>query len=112
LVSENPWDRPFGSLEIVGLFAIGAGLIGYRVSRRLRRGPAAKVRLPYLKYLATFLLAMVLAWCLHICGMVYARFGVSPWAAVLAFFVPGWCLFVLNLPTEKAIRKWTQPHTS
>ena len=78
-VSESPWDPPPLSLELVGLVALMSALFGYMISSRLKEGPKTKGRMPYLKYLGTFLVAMALAW----------------------------LLFLLNLPTKKTVRTWT-----
>jgi len=106
-VSESPWDPPPLSLEIVGLVALMSALLGYMLSRRLKEGPKAKGRMPYLKYLGTFLAAMALAWSLHVYGMVFAMHGIPPTTALLLFFGPAWLLFLLNLPTKKTVRTWT-----
>jgi hypothetical protein len=106
-ISERPWELVPLFLEIVGLVALMSALFGYMLSRRLKEGPKNKGRMPYLKYLGTFLAAMALAWSLHVYGMVFAMFGVPPNTTLLLFFGAAWLLFLLNLPTKKTVRTWT-----
>lgn len=106
-LSKSPWDPPALSLEIVGFVALMSGLFAYMLSRRLKEGPKTRGRMPYLKYLGTFLAAMALAWSLHVYGMVYAMFEIPPYTSLLLFFGPAWLLFLLNLPTKRTVRTWT-----
>ncbi len=70
------------------------------------RGPREKVAKPYLRYIGTSLLAMLLAWSIHVFGLVCGFFN-TPFSLVLiAFFVPTWLLFVMNFPTRAKLTRW------
>ncbi len=105
------WEKgdPYGRasfLAILIVLSVMFGLLSYRVSLRVMRGPRKEVAKPYLRYIGTSLLAMLLAWSIHVFGLVCGFFN-TPFSLVLiAFFVPTWLLFAMNFPTRAKLARW------
>ena len=112
----NGWiiaHREEGFFEWSALFVVMMALLGVVfgisslwLSLSVTSGPRRKLSKPVLKYFATTLLAMTLAWCVHVFGGVCSLYDTPPVAVLLAFFVPTWLLFLMNLPTRAKIRRW------
>lgn len=100
------WNRTSVAI-MVGLGAV-FGFLAFRVSLRVLRGPQRGLTKPYLGYLGSTTLAMLLAWSLHVFGMVCSLYD-TPFVAVLfIFFVPAWLLFLMNVPTRSKVTRWAR----
>jgi len=93
-------------VAIMALLGVVFGSFSYRVSLRVIHGPKGTLSKPLLKYFAATLLAMLLAWLVHVSGGVCSLYDAPPVAVVLAFFVPTWLLFLMNVPTRAKISRW------
>ena len=82
------------------------GFFSYRASVRVMRGPGRQVTKPYLRYIGTSVLAMFLAWWIHVFGMVLAMFHMPFQLVLLTFFVPTWLLLAMNFPTRAKLARW------
>lgn len=98
------WSALF--VVMMALLGVVFGLSSLWVSLSVISGPRRKLSKPGLKYLATTLLAMTLAWCVHVFGGVCSLYDTPPVAVVLAFFLPTWLLFLMNVPTRAKISRW------
>jgi hypothetical protein len=87
-------------------FGVMFGFFSYRVSLRVVRGPGQSSKRPILRYFATTLLAMLLAWAVAVLGMVCWLYDAHYVAVLLAFFVPTWLLFLMNAPTRAKLGRW------
>jgi Na+/melibiose symporter-like transporter len=110
--ASDPNEGPVTQLALFGLVPFAFAFFSYRVLRRVNRGPQSKLSRPHLSYLGNFLLAQILAWFLHVFGIVYGGFGVPLTAVYLVFFVPSGFLLLMNVPTRGKLRAWTHSSDS
>jgi hypothetical protein len=101
----DPYGSPYG-LAILVVLSLVLGVLSYRVSLRVARGPQKAVSNPCVRYLASTLLAIVLAWCVIVFGMVLVTFDTPFVLVFVAFFVPAWLLFAMITPTRAKITRW------
>jgi hypothetical protein len=107
----SKWERgdPYGSaigMAILVIISVVFGIFSYRVSLRVVRGPQNPVSNPCLRYVGSTFLAIVPAWFVVVFGMVLLVYNTSFVLVFVAFFVPAWLLFAMNIPTRARIARW------
>ena len=109
VVVQSEQGDPYGRasfLAIMIVLSLMFGFFSYRASLRVMRGPGRQVTKPYLRYIGTSVLAMFLAWWIHVFGMVCGLFHTPFQLVLLAFFVPTWLLLAMNIPTRAKLARW------
>jgi quinol-cytochrome oxidoreductase complex cytochrome b subunit len=109
ILSKQERGDPYGSaigMAMLVVVSVVFGFWSYRVSLRVVRGPQKPVSNPCLRYVGSTLLAIVPAWFVVVFGMVLVMFNTSFVLVFVAFFVPAWLLFAMNIPTRAKIARW------